>query len=187
MENKVIDEDNRGMLKIIRGIKSYLIFFLIVLTVIFFINLFLIRVVKVDGHSMDTTLHDGQMLILDEISYKFKDPERYEIVVFPHGDKYYIKRIIGLPGETVQIKDGAFYVNNKKLDENYGLEPIKEEMYGRAKEPVKLGSDEYFCVGDNRNHSGDSRLSDVGNVKKSIIEGRAIFRIWPFNNFGRIK
>lgn len=137
----------------------------------------------VDGNSMNPTLQNGDNLIVDKISYKFKSPARFDIIVFPYEYKEntnYIKRVIGLPGETVQIDfDGNIYINGQVLSEDYGLETI--ENPGNFAEPVTLGDDEYFVLGDNRNHSEDSRFSDVGLIKRKNIIGKAWVRIYPFN------
>ena len=137
---------------------------------------------------METTLSDRDNLIVDKISYRFRDPERFEIIVFPfqyEEHTYYIKRIIGLPGETVQVIDGYVYINGEMLDENYGLEVMDDP--GIAAEPITLGEDEYFVLGDNRNHSSDSRDPSVGVLHRDDIMGRAWIRIWPFDKFGVIK
>lgn len=105
---------------------------------------------QVSGESMETTLSDGDHLIVDKISYRFNDPQRYDIIVFPYRlekNTYYIKRIIGLPGETVQIVNGYVYINGVQLDEHYGNEVMEEA--GLAAEPITLGADEYFVLGDN--------------------------------------
>ncbi len=135
----------------------------------------------VSGDSMNDTLTNGDSLWVDKISYRFSDPERFDIVIFPYGDvedeTYYIKRIIGLPGETVYIdEDGVIYIDDEPLEENYGKEVIEEGHRGVAAEPVTLGEDEYFVMGDNRNNSRDSRLSDVGNISKDDFVGKAVFR-----------
>lgn len=143
---------------------------------------------RVDGRSMMNTLHDGDNLIVEKLSYRFSDPKRFDIIVFPPTGKkeYYIKRIIGLPGETVQIdENGNIYINGELLEENYGAETIQNP--GRAANPITLGDDEYFVMGDNRNNSKDSRSEEVGNVKRSQIIGRAWLRIWPLNKFGLLK
>ena len=143
---------------------------------------------RVDGRSMENTLHNGDNLIVEKLSYRFSDPKRFDIIVFPPTGKkeYYIKRIIGLPGETVQIdEDGNIYINGELLEENYGKETIQNP--GRAAQPITLGDDEYFVMGDNRNNSKDSRSEEVGNVKRSQIIGRAWLRIWPLNQFGLLK
>ena len=142
----------------------------------------------VNGSSMDTTLANGQNLVMDKLSYRFHDPERYDIIVFPYQhaeNTYYIKRIIGLPGETVQVIDGYMYINGKKLDEHYGAEVMEDP--GIAAEPIKLGDDEYFVLGDNRNHSSDSRVASVGVLTRDMLIGRAWVRIYPFNKIGVIK
>ena len=152
-----------------------MVFYLVIalLAALFIVN-FVGQRTQVDGHSMDPTLADGQNLILDKVSYRFRDPERYDIIVFPfeeNGKKeHFIKRIIGLPGETVQIIDGYVYINGEKLESDiYGAEVMKNP--GRAAEPITLGEDEYFVLGDNRNNSEDSRYADVGVVSGKNIEG----------------
>lgn len=146
----------------------------------------------VHGDSMDNTLKDGQNLIMDKISYRFHDPERFDIVIFPgpveNGEHpYYIKRVIGLPGETVQIKDGKVYIDEKELTEDvYGITDYIEEP-GIAREPIALGEDEYFCLGDNRPVSYDSRYEAVGVVDRSEFIGKVWIRIWPFSLFGKVE
>ena len=131
----------------------------------------------------------GDNLIVDKISYRFREPERYEIIVFPYQYKentYYIKRIIGLPGETVQIIDGEVYINGELLaDEHYGKEVMLDP--GIAAESITLGDDEYFVLGDNRNHSSDSRDPSVGVLHRKDLIGRAWVRIWPFSDIGFIR
>ena len=168
-----------------------MVFYLVIalLAALFIVN-FVGQRIQVDGHSMDPTLADGQNLILDKVSYRFRDPERYDIIVFPfeeNGKKeHFIKRIIGLPGETVQIIDGYVYINGEKLESDiYGAEVMKNP--GRAAEPITLGDNEYFVLGDNRNNSRDGRYPEVGNIKRSDITGRAFLRIWPLNKFGLLK
>ncbi len=137
----------------------------------------------VDGNSMNPTLQNGDNLIVDKLSYRFGDPQRFDIIIFPYQYKEntnYIKRIIGLPGETVQIDySGNIYINGEILEEDYGLETILNP--GNAAEPITLGPDEYFVMGDNRNNSEDSRFSDVGPIKRENIIGKAWVRIYPFN------
>lgn len=140
----------------------------------------------VEGASMEATLHDEDSLYVDKIAYRFGKPKRFDIIVFRYDeDNYYIKRIIGLPGETVEIKDGIIYINGNKLNENYGLENMDE--LNNTYDAVTIGEDEYYVLGDNRNHSTDSRSKDVGLVKKSQIIGKASYRIYPFDTFGKLK
>lgn len=167
---------------------SLLMYIAIVLVLAFVVIHFIGQRTQVSGPSMIPALEDKDNLIVDKLSYRFKDPTRFDIIVFPYyyeEETYYIKRIIGLPGETVQIDNGTIYINGEALEENYG----KEEMQysGIADAPIVLGDDEYFVMGDNRNESKDSRDPSVGNIKRSDIIGRAWVRIWPFSKFGVLK
>ena len=143
----------------------------------------------VNGNSMDTTLANGQNLVMDKLSYRFHDPKRYDIIIFPYKyeeDTYYIKRIIGLPGEHVRIDDsGNIYINEKVLKESYGREVIQDQ--GIARDEITLGEGEYFVLGDNRNNSSDSRDPSVGIIQKKDIIGRAWLQIYPFDEFGFIR
>ena len=141
------------------------------------------------GGSMETTLSENDKLIVDKLTYRFNEPKRFDIVVFPYRyekDTYYIKRIIGLPGETVFIdEEGNIFIDEELLQEDYGKETILDA--GRAYEPITLGEDEYFVMGDNRNNSQDSRDPAVGNISGEDIIGRAWVRIGPLNKFGILK
>lgn len=160
---------------------------IIILVVCYLIVTFVGQRTVVSGSSMTPTLEHKDNLIVDKISYRFQDPKRFDVVVFDYQDgRYFIKRIIGLPGETVQIINGNVYINNVLLEEDiYGSESI---VYaGRAAQPIVIGPDEYFVLGDNRNGSKDSRVEEVGNVKRSQIQGKALLRIWPLNKIGFVK
>ena len=176
------------MNRIMRELLNTAIYLLCVLGAVWLVITFVGQRTEVEGASMENTLHNGDNLIVDKLSYRFHDPERFDIIVFPfqfQDNTYYIKRIIGLPGETVQIMDdGSIYINGEKLEENYGMEVIKPETIGRAAEPIELGDDEYFVMGDNRNNSSDSRKDMVGNIKRENIIGKAWLRIWPVSDFG---
>lgn len=167
---------------------SMLIYIAVVLVLTYLIITFVGQRTQVIGDSMYPTLHNDDNLIVDKISYRFSEPERYDIIVFPYQYEektYYIKRIIGLPGETVQVLDGYVFVNGEQLDENYGREVM--ETAGLAADEIKLGDHEYFVLGDNRNESADSRMPDVGTIRREDIIGRAFVRIWPLNKFGILK
>ncbi|MCI8400698.1 MAG: signal peptidase I [Lachnospiraceae bacterium] len=142
----------------------------------------------VEGSSMSPSLEDGDNLIVDKLSYRFGDPGRYDIIVFRYQykeDSYYIKRVIGLPGETVQIVDGYIYINGELLSEEFGNAVM--ENAGRASQEVVLGPDEYFVLGDNRNLSSDSRDPLVANVQREQIVGKAFICIYPFDRFGFLR
>ena len=177
------------MKNIMKEILSTSIYLLVVLCAAYLIITYVGQRTQVSGSSMETTLSDGDNLLVDKITYRFSEPKRFDIIVFPFQydtDTYYIKRIIGMPGETVQIDyDGNIYINGSLLKESYGREVIQNP--GRAAEPITLGEDEYFVMGDNRNNSSDSRDSSVGNIHRKDIIGRAWVRIWPFSKFGVLK
>lgn len=159
----------------------------IIIGLTYFIVTYVGQRTMVSGDSMETALQDGDNLIVDKISYRFREPERFEIIVFPYRyaeNTYYIKRIIGLPEETIQIIDGYVYIDGERLEENYGLERM--ESAGIAADPIVLDKDEYFVLGDNRNNSSDSRVSSVGVLKREELIGRAWVRIWPLNKIGVI-
>ncbi len=173
---------------ILRELGSWLLYLLFVVVFSFVIITYVGQRTRVDGQSMETTLYHNDNLIVDKISYRFRDPKRFEIIVFPYQyreNTYYIKRIIGLPGETVQVINGYVYIDGEKLDEHYGKEVM--ESPGIAEDPITLGEDEYFVLGDNRNHSQDSRDASVGVLHRKDLLGRAWIRIWPLNKFGAIK
>ena len=148
----------------------------------------------VEGDSMEPTLSDGNSIPIQKVSYYLGSPKRYDVVVFPitgmdssgkNVDTYYVKRVIGLPGETVQIMDGKVYINDKLLeDDKYCLSEILDG--GNAAIPITLKEDEYFVLGDNRNMSTDSRSDFVGLVHRKDIIGEVFMRIWPFSHFGLI-
>ncbi|MDD7389776.1 MAG: signal peptidase I [Lachnospiraceae bacterium] len=167
------------------SVKEWIIYILAVIIISFCIVTFVGQRTVVDGHSMNDTLQDKDNLIVDKLSYRFTDIDRFDIVVFKYHEDpktYFIKRVIGLPGETVQIIGDDIYIDGEILEEDYGKEPM--ESPGRASEPITLGEDEYFVLGDNRNDSRDSRDPSVGDVERDAIIGRALFRITPFNKAG---
>ena len=173
------------MKNILKEILSTSVYLLVVLLVTYLIVNYVGQRTQVVGSSMESTLSDGDNLIVDKITYRFQDPERYDIIVFPfkyEKNTYYIKRIIGLPGESIRIdNNGVIYVNGEIMNENYGREVILDP--GVAKNEITLGEDEYFVIGDNRNNSTDSRDPMVGNIHRDDILGRAWLRIWPLSKF----
>lgn len=173
---------------VVRELLSMLMYIVIVLVLAFVVIHFIGQRTQVSGPSMIPALEDKDNLIVDKLSYRFRDPSRFDIVVFPYyyeEETYYIKRIIGLPGETVQLENGSIYINGEVLEETYGKEATQDS--GIAENPIVLGDDEYFVMGDNRNESKDSRDPSVGNIKRADIIGRAWVRIWPFSKFGVLK
>ena len=130
-----------------KGLIEVLFYIVLVFGVSFLLTTYVGQRTRVNGESMYPTLHDDDNLIVDKVSYRFSDPRRYDIIVFPYRykDMYFIKRIIGLPGETVQILDGYVYIDGKKLDVHFCDEKIQNAAL--ASDPITLGDDEYFVLG----------------------------------------
>ena len=173
--------------KLWKEILGWIVYIAIILGVTYLIITYVGQRTRVSGDSMESTLHSGDNLIVDKLSYHFREPERYEIIVFPYRyeeNTFYIKRIVGLPGDRLQIKDGYLYIDGERAEENYGLERMNKG--GIAESEIVLGDDEYFVLGDNRNGSSDSRDPSVGILKREEIIGRAWLRIWPLKNAGVI-
>ncbi len=169
-----------------RELGTFLLCLLIAYGAARFITDYLVQPTRVEGISMEQTLADGDVLIIDKLSYLLHEPKRFDVVIFPYSMKeYFVKRVIGLPGETIQILNGVIYIDQEPLLEHFGLEELKNG--GIAASPITLGADEYFLLGDNRNHSTDSRSDLVGPVSKDKIEGKAWMRIYPFDSIGSLK
>ena len=145
--------------------------------------------VAVVGDSMSPILSNGDVTLVNRIVYDATAPKRGDIIVFkPKGNEnshYYIKRIIGLPGETVQILEGEIYIDGEKLEEDYGVSEITDP--GIAAEEIELAGDEFFVLGDDRENSEDSRMADVGAVKRSYIYGKVWFIVSPWEDFGLVR
>ncbi len=159
------------------------------LAIIIPIRYFLVQPFFVKGASMETTFDDGNYILIDEISYRFRNPARGEVIVFRFPEdktQFFIKRIIGLPEETVEIKSDQVIIHNKQnpggftLNENY----LDTGQHTTGDTRVKLDSNEYFVLGDNRLRSSDSRRWGPLNI--SLITGKVFFQAWPLSDFGKI-
>lgn len=132
---------------------------------------------NVVGQAMSETLDNGDQVLINKFVYVISNPKAGDIIVFlPNGNEkshYYVRRVIGVPGDTIQIKDGSVYVNGQRYNEKTEVATMEEA--GIASEEIKLGDNEYFVLGDNRNNSEDSRYANIGNVKKEYIVGQAWF------------
>ena len=152
---------------------------------------FLFQPHQVKGNSMYDNFYDGEYLLTDKISYRFKEPEYGDVVVFeaPKNEDYdYIKRIVGLPGDRVMIKSGKVFINGQVFDESGYLDPsiiTRPGQYAREGMAVTVPVNQYFTVGDNRNNSSDSR--DWGPVPLPNIVGKAWVRYWPLNKIGVVE
>lgn len=182
------------MLKRILGFTWELLKVMVIsLAIIVPVRYFLIQPFYVKGMSMEPNFHDREYLIIDEISYRFENPKRGDIIVFRYPldpQEYFIKRVIGLPGEKVEIKDGKVYIYNQEfkdgvvLDEKY-LPAGLETFSSSGTYSVIVGKNEFFVMGDNRNSSKDSRI--FGPVDRSFITGRVLLRGWPVNRLTMFK
>ncbi len=171
----------------VRLVVNWIVDVIVVLSIAWFVVFAMGRQLVVSGQSMEPELSQGEVVLMNRIIYHLRKPERFDIVAFEKDGekgKYYIKRIIGMPGETIQIRDGVVYVNDQILEAEDGLR--RAALAGLAEHPVTLGEDEYFLLGDNRESSEDSRFVNVGNVKAEQIGGIVWFRIRPLSRFGRL-
>ena len=168
--------------KIIKEIIVWLLLIVLTITASYFITTNVFVKTAVAGVSMEPTLMVGQVVIVNKIEYYLKSPKRNDVIVYKQSNRehsyYEIKRVIGLPGETVKIKNGIIYINDEALKEKVKTETI--ENAGLAEEGIKLDDNEYFVLGDNRNDSEDSRFASVGNVLKNEILGKAVATEKPF-------
>lgn len=146
----------------------------------YFLDCFVIGFIRVNGDSMESNLKDGSYVVVLKNGYLLSEPQRFDIIVFPYrynDHRYYMKRIIGLPGEVVHIHEGMIFINGEVLVESYGMAGIEDARC--AGEPITLAADEYFVLGDNRNNSTDSRDTDIGNITKDEITGKVL--MWHEN------
>lgn len=168
------------MRKILKEVWPYIL----VLFVVVFIKAFVVAPIRVNGPSMENTLQDKDVMILDKISYRFDDIKRFDIVVIHLDSEDIIKRVIGLPGESIEYKDNQLYINGEKIAEDFSharTDDFDLEDY----EFKKVPKDCYFVLGDNRLESLDSRV--LGYIPKSRIKGHATFTLFPFSRWGEKK
>ena len=167
-------------LRTIRKILGIILYVLGIFAAAWLIVHFVAQRTVVDGSSMETTLNDGDNLIIDKISYRFEDPKRFDIIVFPFQYKentFYIKRIIGLPGDTISFHNGYVYINDKKLDEsNY----LSDDIETNSADIFEVPKNSYFVLGDNRENSNDSRYWNNPFVPKDKIQAKVIV-IFPLH------
>ena len=173
---------------LLKEIGTWVIEIAIVLVISFVFVYFIGLRTTVVGQSMNPTIENGEEILVNRFVYKLKKPKANDVIVFlPNGNEkshYYVKRVIGVPGDKIQIKNGAVYVNGELFDEKVDTAAIEDA--GLASEEITVGEDEYFVLGDNRNSSEDSRYANIGNVKREYIIGKAWFRISPLRKIGFI-
>ncbi|MEY8352210.1 signal peptidase I [Lachnospiraceae bacterium 54-53] len=175
-------EDNNKL----RHVVNWMVDIIVVIAFAWFLVYAYGTQITIAGHSMTPLLSSGDVVLMDRLVYDFGQPDRFDVVVFQREDrKMNVKRVIGLPGETVQIKNDEIYIDGEKLTEPAG--PGRVSLAGLAEKPVKLGEDEYFLLGDNRDSSEDSRFSNIGNVSGSQIQGKVWFRMLPLSEMELIR
>ena len=169
--------------KIIKEIIIWILLIVMTITASYFITTNVFVKTSVSGVSMEPTLTEGKVVIVNKLEYYFKKPKRNDVIVYKQSNKehsyFELKRVIGLPGETVKIKNGMIYINDEVMKEKVKTDIIQNG--GLAEEGVKLDDNEYFVLGDNRNDSEDSRFASVGNVLKNEILGKAVAIEKPFS------
>ena len=158
-----------------------LIPYVVIVLVVVLIRTFIITPVRVNGRSMEGNLHNGDILLLEKYDTNY---ERFDIIVVKYNGEKLVKRIIGLPGDTVEYRNDILYINGEKVNEPF-IDEKTEDFSLKQLGYDKIPEGYFFIVGDNRDDSLDSRY--LGLFKKESIEGKVIFRIFPFNNFGKIK
>ena len=158
-----------------------------VIFIAYFIVYYCVEKTNVIGHSMENTLDADDTIIINKFTYLVSDPERFDVIVFKQSGKehsyYNIKRIIGLPGETILIKDDKIYINGNIITDIVNVEPMIN--YGLAEEEITLEENEYFVLGDNKNNSED-RFASIGNITRDEIIGKAALRLSPFNFISKL-
>ncbi len=174
--------------KIIFELIIWIVEIAVVISLAYFLVNYAIERTTMIGDSMKTTLQDQDKLLINKFSYKFSDPKRYDVIVFKQSDNehsyFNIKRIIGLPGETLQIENDNIYIDGEVITEPIVTETIKNS--GLAAEEILLDENEYFVLGDNRNNSEDSRFANIGNILYDDIIGKAWIRVNDFNFVNKI-
>jgi len=165
-------------------LKEILPYIIVIISVIL-LRQFVVTPIQVVGTSMNPNLVDGELMLLNKITYKINNINRFDIVVVDYADEPLIKRVIGLPGEKVEYKDNKLYINDKVIDENFKTNGKTEDYNITESGYTTIPDNMYFVVGDNRINSADSRV--IGLIDKNIILGKANFVLFPFNKFGIVK
>lgn len=144
----------------------------------------------VEGSSMEPSFHDGQRLLVEKVSYRFSTPSRGQVVIFKYPSdrrRKFIKRIVGIPGDEILIKNGFLYINGVRMEEDYINGPTYGTYSAPTFGPVLVPQDHYFVLGDNRRNSDDSRYPDVGFVPARDLVGRALISYWPLREIGILR
>ncbi len=201
VEDAIREDLRKKRLQFLREVVETIAYCTIVVVLTMVIKAFVIQPIAVDGTSMQETLQDNDIVLLEKVSYWFSQPERFDIIVFrpyENTNEFYVKRVIGLPGEVVYIDESGqihiadsysngVYEDDRILEESYGNDNIRNIGtidYGTVDNPAILGDGEFYVLGDNRNNSRDSRKWDIGSVPIDRIEGKVVCRLIPIPEFG---
>ncbi len=201
LEAEVLQNELEKRKAMLRSLIEILVYCVIVVGITVLVKVFVMQPIRIAGSSMNDTLQNEDIVVLEKLTYHFRTPERFDVIVFrPYSgnEQFFVKRIIGLPGEIVYIdnagqihladayEDGR-YENDRILTESYGKGLTYPGDYGTEDNPAVLGKDEFFVLGDNRAGSHDSRRGDVGKVSAKQIEGRVVVRLLPLRSFGSLQ
>ncbi|MBO7402704.1 MAG: signal peptidase I [Lachnospiraceae bacterium] len=177
------DSRNKKLKKFLFRLLRWLLLNAAVILLAYILVVYTVEQCNMIDNSMAPTIEEDQLILINKVAFKTRKPERWDLIVFTQNGNehlyYNIKRVVALPGETIQIKDGEIYINGEMLIEPVKVDPL--QLSGFAEEPLTLDDDEYFVLGDNRNNSEDSRFVSVGNVSFENIIGLAWVRIQPFS------
>ncbi len=183
-----LDTKKSGLKKFLKAFLIWVIEIILVIFAAYLIIEYAVEKTTMMGVSMSTTLNEGEKIIINKLAYIKENPKRYDVIVFSqskNGHGYYnMKRVIGLPGETVEIVNGEVYINGVLLKEEIEVEAMR--VAGLAEEAIELGENEFFVLGDNRNYSEDSRFANIGIIVKNDIIGKAWLRLEPFSIIDKI-
>ena len=189
-ENKAVSEAREKLRNDrTRGIVKWVFEIIVTLVFAVLVAISAFQTVTLQESAMEPTYSVGEKFFVNRALYKISSPKRGDVIVFKTSASdsaaLHIRRVIGLPGETVQVKDGKIYINGKAYEENEAYQDMTDG--GLANSAITLESGEYFVLGDNRNNSEDSRFSDIGNISKKYIVGKVWFTVSPKNKIGFIK
>ncbi len=184
-------EDKKKQLlstKVKKELREWIVSFVVALVLVIIIRSYLFTIIRVDGPSMSDTLLDGDGLFVNVLDMKLNSPERFDVVIcrYPNRDDQYVKRVIGLPGDTLSVRGGVLYINDQPIEEPF-LSDSRTVRFDKASNsfgPVKIPEGCYYVMGDNRDDSNDSR--NVGMITEDMVIGKVEYIIWPFNRISSV-